>query len=400
MRILMLTPYLPYPPSAGGQIRSYNLIKHLSRHHQITLACFTRETNTTDQIRHMEKFCNKVLVFKRGKAWTIPNILRTGFSPYPFLIMIYYRPQVKAALKAEIDSGQYDLIHAETFYVMPYLPVHSVPTVLVEQTIMSRVFWHEVQAETPWLLKPLYAIDVAKIAYWEKYFWRVADKLAAVSEEDAAIIKKAVPQKVVSVIPNGVGDDFDKAPKKLHYNQTIFYIGNYKWMQNWEAAMILATKVFPLIIRQIPEVKLNIIGQFPTPALKKLANKYIRISELKDSDRQGVVAAYQKSGLLIAPIYGPSGTGLKILAAMASMTPVVTTPIGAEGLGIRDGVSMMIGQSPEQMAQKAIEILKDKQLYENIAQNAKQIADSGFRWEPISKKLETLYQSLIDEQKK
>ena len=43
---------------------------------------------------------------------------------------------------------------------------------------------------------------------------------------------------------------------------------------------------------------------------------------------------------------------------------------------------------------------KDKQLYENIAQNAKQIADSGFRWEPISKKLETLYQSLIDEQKK
>ncbi|KKU56726.1 MAG: Glycosyl transferase group 1 [Candidatus Amesbacteria bacterium GW2011_GWA2_47_11] len=361
MRILMLTPYLPYPPSAGGQIRSYNLIKHLSRHHQITLACFTRETNTTDQIRHMEKFCNKVLVFKRGKAWTIPNILRTGFSPYPFLIMIYYRPQVKAALKAEIDSGQYDLIHAETFYVMPYLPVHSVPTVLVEQTIMSRVFWHEVQAETPWLLKPLYAIDVAKIAYWEKYFWRVADKLAAVSEEDAAIIKKAVPQKVVSVIPNGVGDDFDKAPKKLHYNQTIFYIGNYKWMQNWEAAMILATKVFP---------------------------------------RQGVVAAYQKSGLLIAPIYGPSGTRLKILAAMASMTPVVTTPIGAEGLGIRDGVSMMIGQSPEQMAQKAIEILKDKQLYENIAQNAKQIADSGFRWEPISKKLETLYQSLIDEQKK
>src|SRR3989344_2125312 len=264
MRILMLTPYLPYPPSAGGQIRSYNLIKHLSRHHQITLACFTRETNTTDQIRHMEKFCNKVLVFKRGKAWTIPNILRTGFSPYTFLIMIY-------------------------------LPVHSVPTVLVEQTIMSRVFWHEVQAETPWLLKPLYAIDVAKIAYWEKYFWRVADKLAAVSEEDAAIIKKAVPQKVVSVIPNGVGDDFDKAPKKLHYNQTIFYIGNYKWMQNWEAAMILATKVFPLIIRQIPEVKLNIIGQFPTPALKKLANKYIRISELKDSDRQGVVAAYQKS---------------------------------------------------------------------------------------------------------
>ena len=90
MKILMLTPYLPYPPSAGGQIRSYNLIKHLSKHHEITLVCFTRGTNTSEQVTHMEKYCKKVIVFKRGKAWTIPNILRTGFSPYPFLVSIYY----------------------------------------------------------------------------------------------------------------------------------------------------------------------------------------------------------------------------------------------------------------------------------------------------------------------
>jgi glycosyltransferase involved in cell wall biosynthesis len=394
MKILMLTPYLPYPPSAGGQIRSYNLIKHLSKKHDITLICFTRDTNTDDQVNHMRKYCKKVFAFKRGKAWTIPNILRTGFSTYPFLVMIYYSNDVKAALQKEIADGGYDLIHAETFYVMPYLPPTSLPIVLVEQTIMSRVFAHQIKNEMHWWLRPLLSIDVAKIAYWEKYFWHRASRLAAVSAEDAALMRQAVPNAQIEVVPNGVGDDFDKAPKKLHFNKTIFYMGNYKWMQNWEAAKILTGKVFPLVKKAMPDVTLNIVGQFPTPELLAMKTEAIRIIELDDKDRQGVVDHYQKSGLLVAPIYGPSGTRLKILAAMASMTPVVTTPIGAEGLGTVDGESMMIGQTPEEMAAKAVAILKDQKLYRHVAQRAKQIVDQNFSWGPISNKLDGIYRSL------
>lgn len=391
----MLTPYLPYPPSAGGQIRSYNLIKYLSRRHDITLACFTRDTNTPDQIAHMEQYCRKLIVFKRGKAWTLPNIIKTGFSLYPFLVMIYYTPEIRPRLKEEIATGSYDLIHAETSYVMPYLPKTSVPTVLVEQTIMSRVFAHQVSSDHRWWIKPLLWIDVAKIARWEKFFWRQADSLAAVSQEDADIIKKVVPAKDVAVIPNGVGDDFDRVSQRLHYNHNIFYMGNYKWMQNWEAAQILATQVFPLVKQQIPTAKLSIVGQFPTDKLRSLIGPGVEIIELADSDREGVVRSYQKSGLLIAPIYGPSGTRLKILAAMASMTPVVTTPIGAEGLGIKDGESMMIGRTSRELADKSIEILKNRSLYQKIAENAKHIADSGFTWGPISKKLESVYEETL-----
>lgn len=396
MKVLMLTPYLPYPPSAGGQIRSYNLIKHLSRRHEITLVCFTRETNTKDQIKHMEKFCKKVIAFKRGKAWTIANVLKTGFSPYPFLVMIYQEPSVKAQIRNEIETGNYNLIHAETFYVMPYLPKTEIPIALVEQTIMSRVFAHQVAAESKWWLKPVLWIDVAKIAFWEKHYWKKADILAAVSEEDAAIIKRVVPEKKVSVIPNAVGDDFDRVPKRLHYNRTIFYMGNYKWMQNWEAAKILARKVFPLVLRKLKDVRLNIVGQFLTASLRRLSGKRTKVIELKDTDRKAVVTTYQRSGLLVAPIYGPSGTRLKILAAMSSMTPVVTTPIGAEGLGIKDGESMMIADSPEEIAEKTVKILSNKALYEKIATNAKRLVDNRFSYEAISRKLEAMYEEIIN----
>ncbi|MEK7154998.1 MAG: glycosyltransferase family 4 protein [Patescibacteria group bacterium] len=395
MKILMLTPYLPYPPSTGGHVRSYNLIKRLARHHEITLVCFTRDHNTPDQVSHMEKYCKKVLVFERGKAWTIPNVFRTGFSLYPFLVMIYYTPEIRAKLAEEVRTGNYDLIHAETFYVLPYLPPTSLPTVLVEQTIMSRVFKHYVDTESLWFLRPLLLIDVAKINFWEKYYWKKSNRLIAVSEEDAVIMKRMVKDLKVEVVPNGVGEAFANTPVKTHYNHTILYMGNYKWMQNWEAARILAKDVFPLIKKKLSGAKLTITGQFPTPELKDLQNKDIKVVELEDSDQEGVVKAYQNAGLLIAPIYGPGGTRLKILAAMASMIPVVTTPIGAEGYGAKDGESILIGKTPEEIALKAIKVLTDKKLYAKIASNARKLVDVNFSWEPISQKLESIYENLV-----
>jgi len=395
MKILMITPYLPYPPSAGGQIRSYNLIKNLSQDHDITLACFTRDTNTEEQVEHMKKFCKKVVVFQRGKAWTLPNIIRTGFSLYPFLVMIYYNPDIKPMLQKELDEGDYDVIHAETFYVMPYLPKTNVPVFLAEQVIMSKVFAHEVEEGLPKILKPLLKIDVAKIRYWEKKFWEKADRISAVSAEDAQEIQSRIPTRDVQIIPNGVGEDFEKLPSKIHRCPEILYMGNYKWMQNWEAAKILAQEVFPLIKKQIPKAKLNIAGQFPPPHLKQLASHDIIITELKDTDSKGVVNAYKNSGVLVAPIYGPSGSRLKILAAMSAMTPVITTPIGAEGIGVKDGESVLIGKTPREIAQKTIDVLSDQKLYAKIAVNAKEIVESGFTWGPISQKLSQIYKKMI-----
>jgi len=88
MKVLMLTPYLPYPPSSGGQVRSYNLIKNLAKDHQITLFSLIKNDNELKYVKELEKFCRKVEIFKRSEnPWTLKNILRTGFSFYPFLVI-------------------------------------------------------------------------------------------------------------------------------------------------------------------------------------------------------------------------------------------------------------------------------------------------------------------------
>jgi glycosyltransferase involved in cell wall biosynthesis len=397
MKILMLTPYLPYPPSEGGQVRSYKLIKLLSKKHEITLVSFSRQHNTKQHINHMKQFCSDVVVIERGKTWTIPNILRTGFSKYPFLISIYSSPKIKDILKRVLKSGKFDLIHAEMSYTLPFLPEHDLPVILVEQTIMSRIFAHQAKTDKRVWFRPLMKIDILKMRYWEKYFWRRVNRVVTVSNEDAKVVEKIVPGVKVDVVPNGVGEDVSNLEKSLHYSHRVLYMGNYKWIQNWEAAELLAKEVFPLIKKKLSSATLVIAGQSPTNEVKALKNDNlgIKILELKDDDFKGVVKAYLHAGLFVAPMYAPGGTRLKILAAMAAMVPVVTTTIGSEGYGAVDGRSILIGNTSKEIANKAVKVLKNRKLYDKVARNARYLVDKNFSWEPIAGKLENIYEEIV-----
>jgi glycosyltransferase involved in cell wall biosynthesis len=221
--------------------------------------------------------------------------------------------------------------------------------------------------------------------------------VVTVSQEDKQVIEKLVPGVVADVVPNGVGEDVSNLPRRIHYNHTLLYMANYKWVQNWDAAALLAQKVFPLIKAKIPTAKLVIAGQFPTQEVKQLAddNLGIQVLELKDNDFAGVVNAYLKAGLFVAPMYAPGGTRLKILAAMAAMVPVVTTPIGAEGYQAVDNRSIILGNSPEDLANRAVEVLMNRKYYIQIATAARKLVDTNFTWEPIAAKLESIYRDLV-----
>ena len=395
MKILMLTPYLPYPPSEGGQVRSYNLIKLLSQHHEITLVSFSRQHNTSEQIVHLQQFCRRVFVIERGKTWTVKNVFRTGLSPYPFLVSIYNSPGTKKILNEALASDNFDLIHAEMSYTLPYLPVHNLPVILVEQTIMSRIFEHQIKMEPKLWFRPLMWLDIQKMKYWEKYYWQRASRVVTVSEEDARVVQSMLPNIRVDVVPNGVGADFANLPKKYHYNHTLYYMGNYKWIQNWEAVEHLAHEVFPRVKKKIADAKLVLAGQYPTSDVRALANDDVAVEEFKDDDAKGLVQSLLNAGIFVAPMYAPGGTRLKILASMAAMMPVVTTSIGAEVYGAVNGESILIGNNSQQIANQVVRILNDKKLYERIATNARKLVDTKFTWEPIARKLETIYEEVV-----
>jgi len=399
MKILMLVPYLPTITMSGGQTRWYNIIKHLAKKHEISLFSLIKDDSERQLIPELKKYCKKVRVFARPKKpWTLRNILLSVFGPFPLLVIRNQSLDEKKAIKEELENENYDLIHAETFYVMPHLPKASVPTILVEQTIWHEVYEHYVKNDVPFFLRPFYMADVKKIKFWEKFYWSKADKLFSVSEEDRLEMIKLVPGKDVGIIPNGVDTKFYNSKKiiKSLPQRVLYGVTNFEWLQNQEATEMLIKKVWPLITKKLSNVKIWIVGRKIPEWIRKRSEKGdIKVTENIPDARD----AYGSASIMVAPIKGAGGTRLKILEAMAAGLPVVSTKVGVAGLNLTDGKNVFIADTAEAIAQKAIQLLKNKSLASKIGNAGKDHVAKFFDWESIVKLHDPIYKELVKEKK-
>lgn len=267
MKILMLTPYLPYPLLSGGQIRTYNLLKKLALKHEITLFSLIKDENERQYVKELEPYCAKIKLFKRSsKPFTFQNIIKTIFSSYPFLVIRNYVPETIRAIHEELENETYDAIHAETFYMMPHLPITTVPTILVEQTIEYLGYEsYAAKSKIPGLKKFL-SLDIKKIKQWERFYWESCDQLIVMSDDDKDFISKQISQPdKIEVVANGVDSAwFEEVPQNLPADPTVLSVGTFKWLPNIEAVNFLVQKVWPLIKEKVPNAKLKIVGNAPT----------------------------------------------------------------------------------------------------------------------------------------
>lgn len=392
MKILMLTPYLPYPLLSGGQIRTYNLLKKLSQKHEITLFALIKENTERQYIPELEKYCTKVQVFKRSQSpFTATNIFRTLFSSYPFLVVRNYVPETIDAIRQELSTCDYDLIHAETFYMMPHLPQTSVPTILVEQTIEYLGYESYAERVKIPLLKSLLKIDIAKIKRWEKFYWNSCQKLIVMSDEDKHYIANQIDSaEKIEVVANGVDAAwFAQKKAEVPKEPTVLSVGTFKWLPNVEAVSFLVKNVWPLIKDQVTDARLWIVGNAPTKEVLSFQDKDPSITvtggipDIRD--------AFKGASVLLAPVFSGKGTRYKILEAMASETPIVATEIAVEGLGVEHGKEVLISNTAEGLADLTVSLLQDKTKRAVLAKNGRAFVTKHYDWESISKKLDQVY---------
>lgn len=404
MKILMLTPYLPYPPSSGGQVRSYNLIKNLALKHKITLFSLIKKEKEKKYIKQFKNLCQEVQVFKRPeKPWTAGNIIKTGFGVYPFLVIRNFSPEEKIAVSEKLKEESFDLIHAETFYVMPHLPQINIPVVLVEQTIEYQVYKHYIDNLRFFPLKIPLSLDIFKLKYWETKFWRAASKLVAVSEGDQKEMMSLVSGLDVGVVPNGAGEelmDIFKERKKRKIKPVVLFLANFLWLQNIEAAEIFIEKIVPKVKRKNPQIICRIVGQKAKEKLHQfLKNKDLEIQELKSDDLEGVKKAYKEAMIFVSPLRGPGGTRLKILGAMAAGVPVVSTSVGIKGIEAEDGVEVLVKDGWQEFTGAIFRLIEDRSLYKLISFSARKLVENKYTYQKIAKKLERIYSEVVKSKK-
>lgn len=392
MKVLMITPYLPYPLTSGGNIRTYNLLKNLSAKHEITLFSFYRKPEEEAYVEKLQPFCKKIRIFKRTSGpWHPRNLFLAAFTRYPLLVSIYLYKMAKQAILEELERDNYDLIHAETFYVMPNIPQTKVPILLVEQVIEYLVYQTYVKRASNPLAKLLY-FDVAKIRRWENFYWNKADKLATMSEDDKQFIVKATGRTDIKVVANGVDPVHFAAARKIKTKQpTVLFVGHFKWLPNKEAITFLVEKIWPLIKKQVKNARLWIVGRDPIQKIRD----YGKQQDIKvDDGIEDIRDAFGGADVLLAPILNGKGTKYKVLEAMATGTPVVATPLGVEGISAHHEKQVLVGKTPEELASFTIELLKNKGKSAKIAAAARKLVEKDYSWKAISDDLDQIYQEL------
>lgn len=391
----MLTPYLPYPLVSGGQVRTYNLLKHLSRKHEVTLFALIKDEGEREHIAHLEKYCHKVQVFKRtSRPWHPRNILMAALTLYPFVVTRNMVLSLRSAIQSELEKEKYDLIHVETFYMMPNIPKTNVPTILVEQTIEHlgyESFAKTIARRLP-ILQPFLSLDIAKIKYWEKKYWHSCQHLITVSEDDKEYIQRTQPDvKRIDVVSNGVDIEyFSEVKRQKLSHPTILFVGTFNWLPNVEAVEYLVDKVWPLIKEKLPHSRLRIVGSAPTKKILRYAEKDSqvivtgRVPDIRDE--------YAKAHVLVAPVFSGKGTRYKVLEAMATETPVVGTGIALEGIGAQTDVDFLEGNSAEELANQTVRVLKDEKLQEKLGKSGRRFVMKNFSWDHIAAKLLDIYE--------
>ena len=390
----MVTPYLPYPPASGGQIRTLNLLKYLSVKNEIYLVSLYKNENEKQYTKFLTKYCKEIHLCKRPeKPWQIKNILNSIFTTKPFLIVRNYSESAKKTIKKLLERVNFDVIHSETFYVMPHIPKTKVPTLLVEQTIEYKVYQHFVDG-LPFFLRPFLNIDVLKLRYWERYYWNQATLVATVSEHDKSIIKAEVKDIGTAIIPNGAGDEmFEPIIKQRNtIDPILLFLGNFFWLQNIEAAQFTIKKILPLLENRLQNFKIVIAGQQAKKI--KTINSKVQIVEIEESDTEKVKRLYQNATLFIAPIFGPGGTRLKILAAMANGLPVISTSVGIEGLNAKNNEHVLVANNKDAFVEKIFQALSNQKLYKNLQLNSYNLAKNKYNWQSISRQLEKVYKNI------
>jgi polysaccharide biosynthesis protein PslH len=383
MRILFITQVVPFPPPVGEQLRVINLLEVLSRFASIDLVLLdvnaarraevsTALTQQVDSVTCLDGFN-----FHQGYLF---KTLRPN-------------PNELARLAELATQFQPDLIWLDYGFLAHYrlafpnhkviFDTHNIQSALIEQTIdLTANPLRKVKRFLSWQ---------AAVSH-EKTYFPQCDALIVVSHEDKKYYQTFIDAEKLLVVPNFIDlahyPAIETRPKTDHLQ--VVFTGNMGSFQNRRAGEYLLT-IWPKVARTLPKCQLTIVGKNPPAHWLELADPQIQVTGVVES----MIPFLQSADLAVVPMLDGSGTRFKILEAMACGLPVVSTPLGCEGIEVKAGVNIQIAEDGESFANHMIDLLTSPHKRHTMAEKAFQLVQSDYSLEANQKKIDQLCTRLL-----
>ena len=382
MRLLIVSPWFPYPPDTGSRLRAWHVIQRLAQRHEVRLVVGRQDDATEREIPlNVPTTTVPWLWHQPGKTGLL-GALRALFSTTPRSILETHNPVFVAAVEHELAQRP-DAVLAMELGSDAYLPkVFPVP-VFLDQVELSGLAHSWQQAGSPGEHAARWLTYQKGKHYWRRRLARYHG-LDAVSQAEAQAVA-AVVGKPVTVIPNGVATGEYLPPGEAKHGRLI-YNGALSYGPNREAVLWFVEAILPKITENVPDVHLVVTGRADAAPPELRNHPQVTLTGFV-ADLKPVLAEAQ---VCVTPLRSGGGTRLKILEAWAAGIPVVATTVGAAGLeGSRDGEHLLLADTPERFAEQTIRLLQDAPLRQKLTCNARALVEEHYDWDAIAEKLET-----------
>jgi sugar transferase (PEP-CTERM/EpsH1 system associated) len=389
MKILWVNTHFLHPPTRGGQIRTLEMLRILSRRHEVHYVGLLDNPSDNQAVPLSAEYCARAYPIMH---WLPPRAslsfggqaIANLFSSLPLAVVRYRSPEALRTVADMLRRERFDRVVCDFLFSAPNIPVLEQVVLFqhnVETTIWRR---HVAQAADPFR-RVFFRQQADRMEVYERNVCRRVSHVVAVSAEDSDRMRRMFDISHVSDIPTGVDTGYFRPPESTLPASTVadlVFVGSMDWLPNIDGASWFADEVLPLIRRRRPSCSLVIVGRRPPRSIMDLARRDPRIKVTGTVD--DIRPYLWSSSVAVVPLRIGGGTRLKIFEAMAARIPVVSTSVGAEGLPLSPGDHILIADSAQALADRCLELLETPELRSRMVKTAWEMISSRFSWEQVT----------------
>ena len=381
MRVVVLTSRIPYPLEKGDKLRIFHQIRHLSTKHEICLVCLNENAEEIDT-SVLKEMVSELHILKLAK-WKIPfRMLFALFHKLPFQVTYFLEWKNKKKIETVIQNFQSEHIYCQLIRTSEYVKdLFQFDKSIDYMDAFSAAALRRAKTEKG-LHKLFWKIENERVKKYERSIFDYFNHHSIISEQDRNLL--AIPSnKNISIVPNGVDTAYFKNLNQNKKHDLVF-AGNMNYPPNIAAAIFLVEEILPKLISQFPKITLLIAGANPSTEVQKLACENVTVSGWMNDIRE----AYCQSRVFVAPMFIGAGMQNKILEAMSSELPVITTTLAAEAFKENDLSNVIEANSSFEFAKAIQYYLLNEGAQVSDGKKNRIYVEEKYSWKISNKKLE------------
>lgn len=393
MKILYVCHRFPYPPKRGGKIRPFNMIRHLSAQHEVTVASLARSPAEAADAQGIAPFCKRFEIgLVRNPVQALRMVARLP-TPIPSSMGFFYSPDLAARIRSLLAGERFDLIFVHCSSVAQYVEdVGDIPKIL-DFGDMDSQKWFEYAGAKPFPLSLGYRLEGWKMERAERRLARRFDLCTATTRAEWETLESYGTGVPSDWFPNGVDHQYFSPTAEPYDADTLCFVGRMDYYPNQECMFDFCRNTLPLLQSRRPGTKLLIVGADPSPAVRKL-------SELPGVTVTGSVPDVrpyvQRSACMIAPLNIARGTQNKILEGMAMGVPVVTSRVAAGGVDAQDENHFLVCDDREAYVRAICRLMNEPTERQRLAIAGRERILSHHAWDQSMRRLDRIIERCLN----